>query len=146
MASDQNQLNYWFGAAAPEMRVTMAGGGPGRIPAEQMLENIRSPVAANRNVSQQQIKEMVGQPLSQFDRDWQNYISKMSPDEVMGSDPVWAAANRAAEQGVGRAKGFADAANSFWQRMGANRYISEEQARRYMAIEEAKMRGIGTVK
>ena len=47
MASDQNQLNYWFGAAAPEMRVTMAGGGPGRIPAEQMLENIRPPVAAN---------------------------------------------------------------------------------------------------
>jgi hypothetical protein len=41
MASDQNQLNYWFGAAAPEMRVTMAGGGPGRIPAEQMLENIK---------------------------------------------------------------------------------------------------------
>jgi len=38
MASDQNQLNYWFGAAAPEMRVAMAGGGPGRIPAEQMLE------------------------------------------------------------------------------------------------------------
>jgi hypothetical protein len=47
MASDQNQLNYWFGSAAPEMRVTMAGGGPGRIPAEQMLENIRTPVAAN---------------------------------------------------------------------------------------------------
>jgi len=47
MASDQNQLNYWFGTAAPEMRVTMAGGGPGRIPADQMLENIRTPVAAN---------------------------------------------------------------------------------------------------
>ena len=47
MASDQNQLNYWFGSAAPEMRVTMAGGGPGRIPAEQMLENIRTPAAAN---------------------------------------------------------------------------------------------------
>jgi hypothetical protein len=52
MASDQNQLNYWFGAAAPEMRVTMSGGGPGRIPADQMLENmrpsdIRPPVAAN---------------------------------------------------------------------------------------------------
>ena len=47
MASDQNQLNYWFGTAAPEMRVTMAGGGPGRIPAEQMLENMRPPVAAN---------------------------------------------------------------------------------------------------
>ena len=47
MASDQNQLNYWFGAAAPEMRVTMAGGGPGRIAADQMLENMRPPVAAN---------------------------------------------------------------------------------------------------
>ena len=41
MASDQNQLNYWFGAAAPEMRVTMAGGGPGRISADQMLEGMR---------------------------------------------------------------------------------------------------------
>jgi hypothetical protein len=47
MASDQNQLNYWFGSAAPEMRVTMAGGGPGRIPADQMLENMRTPAAAN---------------------------------------------------------------------------------------------------
>jgi len=47
MASDQNQLNYWFGTPAPEMRTTMAGGGPGRIPAEQMLENIRTPVAAS---------------------------------------------------------------------------------------------------
>src|SRR6516162_5726785 len=47
MASDQNQLNYWFGTATPEMRVTMAGGGPGRIPAGQMLENMRPPAAAN---------------------------------------------------------------------------------------------------
>ena len=46
MASDQNQLNYWFGSPAPEMRVTQAGGGPGRIPANQMLENIRTPSAA----------------------------------------------------------------------------------------------------
>jgi hypothetical protein len=46
MASDQNQLNYWFTMPAPEMRTAMAGGGPGRIPAEQMLENIRPPMDA----------------------------------------------------------------------------------------------------
>jgi hypothetical protein len=50
MASDQNQLNYWFGSPGLETRVTMPGGGPGRMMPEQMLEGMKpssgtSPVA-----------------------------------------------------------------------------------------------------
>ena len=102
--------------------------------------------AANQNVSQAEVKAMLPPPLSRAERDWQNYGRRMSPDDVLGSEPVWSWANLYQQQGLGRAEGFADAANDFWQRMGANRYITPEQARRHMAVEEAKMRGIGAVK
>jgi hypothetical protein len=101
------------------------------------------PPPSNVNVSQQQVRDMIPEPLPRQDRDWQNYGRNMSPDEVMGSEPVWGAA--ATAEGQGRAEAFAEAANDMWRRMGANRYITPEIARRYMATEEAKMRGIAPV-
>lgn len=97
---------------------------------------------ANVNTSQAEIRESLPGPLSLFERNWQNYGSRMTPDEVMGSEPVWGAAQQYADQGLGRSQGFAAAANDMWQRMGANRYITPEMAQRYMNVEEAKQRGI----
>lgn len=100
------------------------------------------PDAANSNKSQAQIKAELPEPLSRADRDWQNYGVRMHPDEVLNSEVVWGAGRLGAEQGLGRAESFAQAANDLWRRMGANRYITPEQARRHIAVEEGRMRGI----
>ncbi|WP_454916546.1 hypothetical protein [Xanthobacter sediminis] len=114
--------------------ITMRGGGV------RFLETApASPV--NANASPQEVRAMIPEPLSRQDRDWQNYGRFMSPDDVLGSEAVWGAAS----SGADRAQSFADAANDLWRRMGANRYMSPDMARRYMAVEEAKMRGIQPV-
>jgi hypothetical protein len=102
--------------------------------------------AANQNRSpeeiQAEIKNNLPEPLSYFERSWQNYGQHLSPDDVLQSEVTWGAANLAADAGTGRAEGFAAMANYLWNRMGANRYISPDLARRYMAVEEGRMRGI----
>lgn len=80
-------------------------------------------------------------PLTPLERNWQNYGKRMSPDDVLTSEAVWGHATRGAEAGLGRAESFAQAANDLWQRMGANRYVSPDMARRYIAQEESRMRG-----
>ncbi len=84
----------------------------------------------------------VGPPLSLMDRNWQNYGQHMKPDDVVSSEAVWGGARRLSEEtGVPVQNAFAQLANDMWQRMGANRYITPDSARREMG----KQRGIGAV-
>jgi len=101
------------------------------------------PRPANQNVSQEEVRRMIPEPLTLEERAWQNYGRQMHPDDVMKSESVWGGAKRIAEQhGISEAEGFAHMANDLWKRMGANRYMSPEMAKRYMRVERARMMGI----
>ena len=129
---------------AADMAGLLAGGAP--ITAERGALGAfggkpRMGIPANMNVSQKEIIEMIPPPLSRMDRDWQNYGRFMKPDDVLDSEVVWGAGNLGAEQGLGRAESFASAANDLWKRMGANRFITPELARKYMLRQEKSSAG-----
>lgn len=112
-------------------------------PVLRTSEDTSPPAPANENIP---LADRLPPPLSRMERDWQNYGSKMSPDEVLQSEPVWGAAQLGKENGTGEAKSFADMANFFWQRMGANRFISEEQAAKILRAQRIKDLGIREIK
>ena len=122
-----------FGYGSPSR---LAGGGGGF-----RLGSIQPPSAANANASLDEIRAMLPEPLSVNERIWQNYVRplKMTPDEMLASEPVWSAA---LERGAGNLQrthaAFADIANDMFSRMGVNRYMTPETARLYMNAERAR--------
>jgi hypothetical protein len=77
------------------------------------------------------------------DQQWDNYVKRMSPDELLTSETLWGGAKRLSDDvGISESEAFAQLANRFWRRMGANRYITPELAKRYMKVERAKLDGI----
>ena len=86
------------------------------------------------------IVDRVGPPVQFLDRIWNNYASRMSPDEFLKSEPLWSSAQQVSDQmGMSYAGAFAHVANAMFSRMGANRHLTDEAARRFIARE----RGIG---
>lgn len=100
------------------------------------------PAAANANVSQKAVKEMIPPPLDTYERTWKNYTKNMAPDEMMASEPVWGSARELSrEHGISESEGFANLVNDYYGRKGINQFMTPDAARRYMAGE----RGIGVV-
>ncbi len=99
--------------------------------------------AANINTSQSEIKAMLAEPTSFPERLYTNYVKAIKPEDVLSSEPVWGGAERLSnETGIGYSEAFAQIANEFWKRQGANRYITPELAQAYIKRERAKGAGI----
>lgn len=107
-----------------------------------------APRPANENIN---IKSMGGgppprtlpQPLTIEDRAWQNYASKMSPDEFLKSEALWGGSKRLSEQnGTLWHEEFANLANEMFGRMGVNKFLSPTAAHKIMG----EQRGVGAVK
>jgi predicted GNAT family acetyltransferase len=81
-------------------------------------------------------------PKGFFDRIWDFYARRMTPEEFLRSDPAWSGARVLAEQwGWREAEAFSYLANEMFSRMGATQRMSPKEAARFMARE----RGIAVV-
>ncbi len=100
---------------------------------------------ANSNVSQAEVIANLPPPLSATDRIYQNHVRplKMSPDEMLKSEPMWStAANVSEARGVPLSDAFAEVANDVFRKMSANRYMTPRMARVFIARERAHLREV----
>lgn len=103
---------------------------------------LKSAKPANQNASRKEIIESLPPPKSFMDRIWDNYAKRMTPDEFLESEPLWGGAKNLSEaSGISESEAFAQIANEIFGRMGANRYMTPQNARSYIG----RARGIGAV-
>lgn len=125
-------------AGSPGTPAGALGSGAGR--GFRMLED------AAQSAAQPGIVAKLPPSLSLADRTWQNYGSKMKPDDVLHHEATWGMAQRLAERNpedklthgyppMTHPEAFSHSANMLWQRMGVPQRISPAEAREFMATE-----------
>jgi hypothetical protein len=108
----------------------------------RMGEAAELPRPANTNPAQAEVISGLPPPLTANERIYNNYVRslRMTPDEMLKSEPVWStAANLAQERGMPPHEAFAQVVNDMYQRMGANQYITPQQAKLLMARERGQI-------
>lgn len=100
------------------------------------FEPAQAPKPANVTSNRDIVENVVPSPKSLLDRVYDNYTKRMTPDEMLKSEPVWGTAKLIAERdGVPEAQAFADLANDYYAKHGINQFMSPNAARKFLAQE-----------